>query len=73
MVIYEKSETSSVPLLRDGIAPLTLELHSIRAMEFAFNRLGQYVEADDSWLPNGSRSFFVSGAAARLERFCDSF
>jgi hypothetical protein len=40
------------------------------AMEFAKTASAELAAADDSWLPPGTRSFFVSGAGAKPERPC---
>jgi hypothetical protein len=44
------------------------------AMEFARTATAQPAEADDSWLPQGTRSFFLFGPhTAGLEILCDYF
>lgn len=40
------------------------------AMEFAITATAQFAMADDSWLPRGSRSFFVYCPAAGSEKLC---
>jgi hypothetical protein len=42
------------------------------AMEFAKTASAQSAGADDSWLPEGTRSFLLAGArAAGQEKRCD--
>ncbi len=40
------------------------------AMEFAITASAINAEADDSWLPRGTRSFFILCAGAGLETLC---
>jgi hypothetical protein len=48
--------------------------HNFTAMEFAITALVGFTGADDSWLPGGTRSFFVCAAQeAGLENHCVYF
>jgi len=58
--------------LRRSLGIATLWLQNQMAMEFARTVTAQPAEADDSWLPQGTRSFFLFGPhTAGLEMLCD--
>jgi len=52
-------------------APVDFVARTQMAMEFAKTAAAGMAGADDSWLPEGARSFLLSGArAAGQERLC---
>ncbi len=44
--------------------------HNFTAMEFVITAAAETAEADDSWLPGGTRSFLFHAAGAGLETHC---
>ena len=65
-------EDAPPSLLRRSPGIATLWLQNQMAMEFARTVTAQPAEADDSWLPRGTRSFLLFGPrTAGLETLCE--